>query len=148
MRRKAQAAMEYLMTYGWAILVVIIVLAALWSMGIFAPRIPKTACMNDVYFEAVDWDYKSDGTFRVSIGNKVGRSINLTTINVTVGDTYSTLALALVVPPGEKSGIVTVTGLPTGKAGDKVEPTVKISYDIVEGMPNLATTCKITGTMS
>lgn len=35
MSRKAQAAMEYLMTYGWAILIVIVVVAALYAMGVF-----------------------------------------------------------------------------------------------------------------
>lgn len=33
--RKGQAAMEYLMTYGWAILIVIVVVAALYAMGVF-----------------------------------------------------------------------------------------------------------------
>jgi len=32
---KAQSAMEYLMTYGWAILIIAIVLAALFSLGVF-----------------------------------------------------------------------------------------------------------------
>ncbi|ASI13969.1 hypothetical protein Mia14_0666 [Candidatus Mancarchaeum acidiphilum] len=32
---KAQSAMEYLMTYGWAILIVAIVLAALYVLGVF-----------------------------------------------------------------------------------------------------------------
>ena len=34
--QKAQSAMEYLMTYGWAILIIAIVLAALFSLGIFS----------------------------------------------------------------------------------------------------------------
>ncbi len=33
--KKGQAAMEYLMTYGWAILVIVIVLAALLYLGVF-----------------------------------------------------------------------------------------------------------------
>ncbi len=32
---KAQSAMEYLMTYGWAILIIAIVLAALYVLGVF-----------------------------------------------------------------------------------------------------------------
>ncbi len=32
---KAQSAMEYLMTYGWAILIIAIVLAALYILGVF-----------------------------------------------------------------------------------------------------------------
>jgi len=35
---KAQAALEFLMTYGWAILIVIAVVAALYAMGVF--RLP------------------------------------------------------------------------------------------------------------
>jgi len=35
MDRKGQGAMEYLMTYGWAILVVMIVGVVLWQLGIF-----------------------------------------------------------------------------------------------------------------
>ena len=33
--KKSQSAMEYLMTYGWAVLVVVIVLAALFYLGVF-----------------------------------------------------------------------------------------------------------------
>ena len=34
---KTQSAMEYLMTYGWAILIIAVVLAALFELGIFNP---------------------------------------------------------------------------------------------------------------
>ena len=34
---RSQSAMEYLMTYGWAILVIAIVIAALFSLNIFSP---------------------------------------------------------------------------------------------------------------
>jgi len=32
---KAQSAMEYLMTYGWAILIIAVVLGALFQLGVF-----------------------------------------------------------------------------------------------------------------
>ena len=32
---KAQSAMEYLMTYGWAILIIAVVLAVLFSLNVF-----------------------------------------------------------------------------------------------------------------
>ena len=42
---KAQSAMEYLMTYGWAILIIAIVLAALFSLGIFSSGgLPYGSC--------------------------------------------------------------------------------------------------------
>ena len=36
--KKAQAAMEFLMTYGWAILVVLVVIGALAYFGVLNPR--------------------------------------------------------------------------------------------------------------
>ncbi len=37
MVKRAQSALEYMMTYGWAILIIVIVAAVLYSMGIFSP---------------------------------------------------------------------------------------------------------------
>jgi len=37
MRKKAQAALEFLMTYGWAILLVIVVVGALYATGMLKP---------------------------------------------------------------------------------------------------------------
>ncbi|MFH8080715.1 MAG: hypothetical protein QXO84_02430 [Candidatus Aenigmatarchaeota archaeon] len=54
MKRKAQAAMEYLMTYGWAILIIVVVIAALYAMGVFKTRstVPCSPCFG--YFAYVD----------------------------------------------------------------------------------------------
>ena len=46
---KAQSAMEYLMTYSWAILIIAVVLAALFQLGVFnpmsfAPKAPPGSC--------------------------------------------------------------------------------------------------------
>ncbi|MCL5239323.1 MAG: LamG domain-containing protein [Candidatus Marsarchaeota archaeon] len=47
--RRAQSAMEYLMTYGWAILIIAVVLGALFQLGVFnsstfSPKAPPGAC--------------------------------------------------------------------------------------------------------
>ncbi|MFH1209804.1 MAG: LamG domain-containing protein [archaeon] len=39
--RKAQSAMEYILTYGWAILVVLVAVSALFYLGVFSPRPPN-----------------------------------------------------------------------------------------------------------
>ena len=46
---RSQSAMEYLMTYGWAILIVAVVLGALYSLGVFnmtnlQPKVPGGQC--------------------------------------------------------------------------------------------------------
>ncbi|MGC8538465.1 MAG: hypothetical protein ACP5MK_01180, partial [Candidatus Micrarchaeia archaeon] len=47
--KKLQSAMEYLMTYGWAILIIAVVLGALYQLGVFspytfAPKAPPGSC--------------------------------------------------------------------------------------------------------
>lgn len=48
-KKKEQSAMEYLMTYGWAILIIAVVLGVLYYIGVFnganlAPKLPPGAC--------------------------------------------------------------------------------------------------------
>ena len=43
---RAQSAMEYLMTYGWAILIIAVVLGALFSLGVFnSSSLMGTTCI-------------------------------------------------------------------------------------------------------
>src|SRR3989344_60033 len=51
--KKSQSAMEYLMTYGWAILVVLIALGALFYLGVFSPKTPNT-CTAVAPFTCID----------------------------------------------------------------------------------------------
>ena len=50
LKNKGQGAMEYLMTYGWAILVVMIVGVVLWQLGVFGgvglpEKVTEEKCM-------------------------------------------------------------------------------------------------------
>ena len=65
MRRKGQAAMEYLMTYGWAILIIIVVVGALFAMGVFKTRstVKCSPCFSNFAF--VDY---SGGTLLIRNG--------------------------------------------------------------------------------
>jgi hypothetical protein len=67
MRNKGQTAMEYLMTYGWAILIIIVVVAALYAMGVFSIKgsVSCSPCFS--YFAYVDYG-QSTGTVRVRNG--------------------------------------------------------------------------------
>nr|HLC62999.1 hypothetical protein [Candidatus Nanoarchaeia archaeon] len=67
MFKKAQAAMEFLMTYGWAVLVVMIIISSLYAMGIFSPNVPNS-CKIDSPFNCVDIKAESNGkvTFAIS----------------------------------------------------------------------------------
>jgi len=67
MRIKGQTAMEYLMTYGWAILIIIVVVAALYAMGVFSTKgtVACSPCFS--YFAFRDYD-QTTGTATCTIG--------------------------------------------------------------------------------
>ncbi len=52
---RAQAALEYLMTYGWALLIVVIVGVALWSLGVFNTNAGNVARLTGIpTIQAID----------------------------------------------------------------------------------------------
>ncbi|MBX4212194.1 hypothetical protein KW787_01915 [Candidatus Pacearchaeota archaeon] len=59
--RKGQAAMEFLMTYGWAILAAIIAIGVLGYFGVFSPGkyITGSAILNPPFY-ADAWNVQSD----------------------------------------------------------------------------------------
>tara|TARA_Y100000310_G_C20447132_1_gene698960 strand:- start:293 stop:829 length:537 start_codon:yes stop_codon:yes gene_type:complete len=46
MKKRGQAAMEFLMTYGWAILIVLVAISALWLFGAFNRDVPSKCDLN------------------------------------------------------------------------------------------------------
>ena len=72
---KAQAAMEFLMTYGWAILVVLIVISVLAYFSVLKPgSLLPEKCTFSVGVDCVD-DSVTDSYVAVSLQNSAGRDI-------------------------------------------------------------------------
>ncbi len=78
--RRAQAAMEFLMTYGWAILVVLIVIAALAYLGVLNPQslVPEKCMLQPLSCLGATTD--SSGDLALSITNPLGGGIRITQI--------------------------------------------------------------------
>lgn len=169
--KKAQSAMEYLMTYGWAILIVIIVAAALYALGIFNPatytgRIPTgftTLGAPD------DWDVDSSGNVRILLNNRLSSQIEVYTITVSTtgatdtwntsgcsgAGTYMTIAPGGNVDPATACTNATLDepytngeylGLGTQTAGTTYSVDVELEYN--SGGFTHTESGKITGTVS
>jgi hypothetical protein len=84
---RGQSALEYLMTYGWALVVILVVIAALFALGILSPATYQGATCRGfgkiAYFDHV---YDSNGDFLIQLGNGSGRTI--TTGSATFGIDY------------------------------------------------------------
>ncbi len=75
-KHKAQSAMEYLMTYGWAILIIAVVLGALFSLGVFSgSSLLGNACIASSGFlcQSPVYNHAND-LITVQIGQNTGTS--------------------------------------------------------------------------
>lgn len=82
---KGQSAMEYLMTYGWAILIIAIVLVALFELGIFNGSTLPTTCVAQSGFVCSSPTYNG-GDILVTLGQNSGStyySVNAIFLNST-----------------------------------------------------------------
>ena len=155
---KGQTAVEYLMTYGWAILIILIVAGVLAYYGIFAPAGflgPSSKGFTQVTV-LQPWDLSSDlaGTLKFQVENRVGQDITITGIkadsgqvaNTTCTLTDPTAGYALITA-GTKwptTGLMTLTcaGTIGGASGSSYTITVEIDYTVG------GTALKQTGTLS
>lgn len=81
--RKGQAAMEFLMTYGWAILAAIIVIAALAAFGVFSPStyIPNTCSLSAPFGCVAGTADDTDGV-KLELRNGAGDTLNVTGLSI------------------------------------------------------------------
>ncbi len=78
--REGQAAMEFLMTYGWAILVVLIVIGALAYFGVLSPStILPEKCTFPVSISCSDFQVGSN-SITLNLLNGAGRDMNVARI--------------------------------------------------------------------
>jgi uncharacterized protein (UPF0333 family) len=96
MNKRAQAAMEFLMTYGWAILVVLVVIGALAYFGILNPdTLLPEKCQIQMGLYCKDHLVTTDGTSKGSIllalENGRGSDIMVTNLTATTNNFGATV---------------------------------------------------------
>ena len=98
--KKGQTAVEYLMTYGWAILIILIVAGVLAYYGIFSPAGflgPSARGFAQVNILS-PWDFNSAGKLTVRLENRVGSEINISNI---YADTSTPMGNVVDISPDE-----------------------------------------------
>jgi len=123
---KAQAAMEFLMTYGWAILVVLIAIGALAYFGVLNPdRFLPESCTIGPGIGCDDFQVTTDGVVTVILRNGMGD--DLRSVSVGIGDNSSNCTGATIMNNGNYSTYVCGTHL-TGTAGKRFQENVNFTY--------------------
>jgi len=82
---RGQSAMEYLMTYGWAILVIITVIAVLFYIGVLNPKnLTPTSCTFPSGMSCASYKLTaSNSQLNLTIGHATGRKIRIIGVNCT-----------------------------------------------------------------
>jgi len=85
---KGQTALEYLMTYGWMLIIIAIVGVVLYQYGIFTP--PPTPPGSTGFSQAKPIDCKASvqnsGNLTLTLINDAGTKIRITSVNATIFD--------------------------------------------------------------
>jgi len=131
MARKAQAAMEFLMTYGWAILVVLIAIGALAYFGVLNPdKFLPESCTIGPGIGCDDFQVLTDGTGTLILRNGMGD--DLSAVTVTLGTTACTPG-AISMTNGNVTVFSCATGA-TGTAGGRVQYDIVFAYTGSSGL--------------
>jgi hypothetical protein len=113
---KAQSAMEYLMTYGWAILIIAVVLGALFQLGVFNKNsYAPIGCIPQSGFLCSNPVLSTSGVLTVTVGQAIAQQLsNVNVYFVPSGGTLSNAASASIgtLNMGQKATVQ--LQLPTG----------------------------------
>ncbi len=102
--RRSQSALEYMMTYGWAILVIVIVAGVLYSLGIFSPSSAISSTVTGFSnLGSVTAQCIGNQGLTIQLGDSIGYTIQITNISVSAsGKTVNMPEQSNIAPSGTK----------------------------------------------
>ena len=160
-QKKGQAAMEFLMTYGWAILVVLLAIGALAYFGVLSPQnlLPErttfAAPLPNLDNAVVDG---ATNSFEVALKNNKGVAITLPLTGTVTPATGTTCANASVSAAYSGAAVTNSTQIPNGATflvtwdcddlGSTPTPGTQFKVDATLDYVNAETTQTLTHTGS
>ena len=131
--RKAQSALEYMMTYGWAILIIVIVAVILYSMGIFNPASSISSTITGFSATPVSNAIcTANGVLRIAVGDTTGHRILIKNISATSNGKTEVFTPSSTVDPNPiiTSGNTYIFSVPNvcPAAGTRFSANVNINY--------------------
>lgn len=143
MVKKGQAAMEFLMTYGWAILAAVIVIGVLASFGVFSPsKYVPTSCVLSAPF-GCDKNQVAATTTTVSLVVRNGGGESMDISDVTISGCGSDTTGYTLADQGTQ--LIAVTCGSALASGSKFTGDLKVTYTpTTGGVLNLTSSGSIT----
>jgi hypothetical protein len=142
--KKGQAAMEFLMTYGWAILAAVIAIAVLAYFGVFSPsRLVPAACTVNAPLGCDEHKIEDSTGVTFMLRNGAGDTIHVSEVDITECGT-ETFGTPLDILAGS-SAEVEVTCSPALTPDENFKGVVTVTYTVGAGAYDQSVTGSITG---
>jgi hypothetical protein len=150
--RKAQAALEFLTTYGWAFIVILVMIGALAYFGVLNPsKVTPNRCIVEAGFDCNDYKITTTDA-QIMLYNKKGDGMTISSLAVSsdannpqVGPISCTLLNEAAIPPTQVAPPVVVSadrainiscanGIDfSSSKGSKVKIDFTITYTMAKG---------------
>ncbi len=99
---RSQSAMEYLMTYGWAILIIAIALSALYALGIFNPSsFVGSECILPAGLSCTSVSLAPNGMLTINLEQATLSTINITAYGCNTNTTLAHMQTPLNPPSNQ-----------------------------------------------
>jgi len=141
-KKRGQAAMEFLMTYGWAILAAVVVIGVLAYFGVFSPsKLLPSSCTVSAPWGCDEFSIDTTG---VNLVLRNGGGENLWLNDTAITDCTTKVTDSVVNDGTTQLVNVVCAGL---TADDKFKGTLTVTYTKVGGLLAQTSTGTITGTV-
>ncbi len=101
MGKKAQAALEFLTTYAWAFIVILVTIGSLYYFGVFdVSRFVPEKCQFSPQFACTDFVIGQDSV-SLKFATTLGETLNVTSIQITNDATPPLTCVSPLNPPSE-----------------------------------------------
>lgn len=137
--KKGQAAMEFLMTYGWALLVVLVAIGALAFFGVLNPgQFLPSSCTITPGIACSDFQVTTDtdGTIILNLQNGMGNSLTVVSVSSTGAGCTASGDMA----DGALVQYVLTGCTDVGVSGSKIKADITVAYTLgTSGLPHSKT---------
>lgn len=134
---RAQAALEFLMAYGWAVLVVLIAVGSLAYFGVLSPEtLFPNKCILHAGLVCLDYRVESFRAILV-LQNAGGGSMTLDKVAVSTNnqECYNNESITLT---NNEKAVITITDCNNGATNDRFNGAINITYTLEEKLTHNA----------
>lgn len=137
------------MTYGWALLIIVLIIAALFALGVFdIGSFVGSRASGFTEVGVVAWSLADTGDFTAIFENHAGKSITIDSINATYKTETVGYSTPITLGNGKRSGTIALgTFTNPDSAGSSYTVTLDIGYTDSETGFSYSDSGTVTGTV-